>query len=184
MMNQDDDFWGPSFRSDPLNWLWNRPQKWYYQLRFLLNPAPGPQFEAVQDTKGRTYWLKQPRDPASSIRVWRLYYRGEQVGEAQGLRDADEDDFDDNFVIGNLEVAPAHQGRRLGSLLLRRLDAEARRQGTSFLTERIVAKDLAAFPGLTAWYQAQGYEVQPVEAPSAKGGTHDVAWIKKAIMKT
>ncbi len=182
-MKRDDDFWEPSFRSDPLSWLWNRPQKWYYQLRFSLNPAPGPEFEAVQDAKGRTYWLKQPQDPASTIRVWRLYYRGEQAGEAQGLRLADEDNFDDDFVVGNLEVDPAHQNRRLGSLLLCRIEAEARQQGASFVTGRIVAKDLAAFPGLLTWYQAQGYDVQPVEAQPLRGGTHDVARIKKAIQR-
>ena len=179
-MKEDHDIWGQSFQFDPLSWLWNRPQKWYYQLRFLLNPAPGPELEAVQDAKGRTYWLKSPDDPASTIKVWRLYYRGEQVGQAQGLRVADEEDF----LVGDLIVNPAHQGRRLGSLLLGRVEVEARRQGAAFVTGRIVAKDSAAFPELTVWYQDQGFDVQPVEAPPLRGGTQDVARIKKLIRET
>ena len=179
MMNQDD-IWGPSFRSDPLNWLWNKPQEWCHRLRFLLNPAPGLEFEAVQDIQGRTYWLKQGDGGIGEIVVWRLFYRGDLVGEANGLRFADEDNFD----VGNLEVDPAHQKRRLGSLLLHRVEAEAQRQGASFVTGRIVAKDAAAFPGLLAWYQKQGYDVQPVEAVPARGGTHDVARIKKAVSET
>lgn len=72
----------------------------------------------------------------------------------------------------------------MGAVLLACVKAEARRQGTSVVTGRIVAKDAAAFPGLKAWYQAQGYDVQPVEAKLSKRGTHDVARIRKGVEQT
>lgn len=169
--------WRASFWSDPLNWLWNKPQEWRHRLRFRHNPAPGPEFEPVQDARGRTYWLRQSQ---SEIVVWRLFYRGDQVGEANGLRFADEASFD----VGNLEIDPTHQGRGLGAVLLARVEAEARRQGTSLVTGRIVAKDAAAFPGLLAWYQVRGYDVQAVESKPSKGGTHDVAQIRKGVGQT
>jgi len=174
----EDDVWRTSFWADPLNWLWNKLQEWCNRLRFRHNPAPGPEFEPVQDARGRTYWLRQSQGGAGEIVVWRFFPRGDQVGEASGLRFADEANFD----VGNLEIDPAHQGRSLGAVLLARVEAEARRQGASLVTGRIVAKDAAAFPGLMAWYQARGYDVQAVEAEPSRGGTHDVAQISKGIV--
>ena len=177
MKQEDDNIWQPSFWTDPLNWLWNKPQEWCRQLRFWHNPAPGPDFKPVQDEQGKTYWLRQTDSQIGSIVVWRLYYRGEQVGEANGLRSVDEEEFD----VGNLEVDPVHRGRSLGSVLLRHIEAEARQQGATIITGRVVAKDAAAFPGLLAWYQAQGYAVQAVEAVPSQSGPHDVVRISKVV---
>ena len=177
MKQEEDDIWRPSLWSDPLNWLWNKPLEWQRRLYFRRNPSPGPGFEPVQDARGRIYWLRQSEGGIGEIVVWRLSYCGNQVGEANGFRFADESDFS----VGNLEVDPAHQGRGLGAVLLARIEAEARRQGASLVTGRIVAKDVAAFPELTAWYQTQGYDVQAVEARPSKGGSHDVAQIRKAV---
>jgi GNAT superfamily N-acetyltransferase len=180
MKREEDEILRTSFWSDPLNWLWHKPQEWRHRLRFWHNPAPGPEFEPVQDARGRTYWLRQSQSEIGEIGVWRLFYRGDQVGEANGLRFAGEANFD----VGNLEIDPAHQGRSLGAVLLSRVEAEARRQGASLVTGRIVAKDAAAFPGLMAWYQAQGDDVQVVEAKPSRGGTHDVAQIRKGVERT
>ena len=173
---KEDNVW-PPFWTDPLNWLWNRLQEWCHQLHFRHNPAPGPDFKPLQDEQGRDYWLKQTDSQIGEIVVWRLYYRGKQVGEANGLRFADEEEFD----IGNLEVDPVHRGRSLGSVLLRHIEAEAWQQGATLITRRVVAKDAAAFPGLLAWYHDQGYAVQAVEAEPLKSESHDVALIGKVV---
>lgn len=50
MRREEDDLWRTSFWTDPLNWLWNKPQEWRHRLRFRHNPSPGPGFEPA----GRT----------------------------------------------------------------------------------------------------------------------------------
>lgn len=85
--------------------------------------------------------------------------------------------------IGDLEVDPDHRGRELGAILLRHIEAEAKQQGALGVTGRVVAKDVAAFPRLPAWYEEQGYNVQPIVAEPSKGGTYDVARIWKAVVQ-
>ena len=167
-----------SFRADLWDWLWNKPQDWLNQWRFRHNPAPGSDFELVQDKHGHTYWLKQGSDGVGEIVAWHLYYRGEQVGEANGLKLEGEEEFS----IGNLEINPDHQGRGLGMMLLKRIEHMAQQQGASIICGRVVAKDLGAFPGLLAWYRKQEYSVLAMESEPQRGGTHDVANIRKAVL--
>ena len=150
MKREEDDIWRTPFWSDPLDRLWNKPQEWHRRLRFLHRLEPRPRRRVVPEARGRTYWLRKSQGGIGEIGeivVWRLFYRGDQVGEAGGLRFADEASFD----VGNVEINPARQGRSLGAVLLARVEAEARRHGASLITGRIGTKDAAAFPGLMAW---------------------------------
>jgi GNAT superfamily N-acetyltransferase len=170
----DGDPWQPIFWKNPFNWLWSKLQNWHLHWRFRHNPAPGQKFETVLDKQGRTYWLKQDGE---LLMVWRLFYCGEEVGNANAVWLDDED----RVEIGNLEIDTDHQGQGLGALLLLRIEAWGHQLGAGSLTGRIVAKDFQAFPGLLAWYYGHGFKVQRIEAEPQKYGTHDVASIRKAL---
>ena len=121
MKREGDNVCHRSFWTDPLNRLQDKLQEWHYQFRFRRNLVPGPGFEPMLDVQGRTYWLKQSESWIGTLAVWRLFYRVDQVGEANGLRFGDEDNFD----VGDLDIDPTHQGRHLGSVLLSRIKAAA-----------------------------------------------------------
>ncbi len=151
--------------------VWRTPSAWPFWLRHLSNPCPGPEWQPVQDGRGRTYWLRLWQDEQAAI--LNLKYRGRHVAYVN-LTGQEEDQVE----LCDISVDSTHRRQGLGRLLVRQAIICVRARGATSLCGRIVAKDLAAFPGLVLWYEDLGFVVEAVETPSELGGTNTVAVLR------
>ncbi len=156
--------------------FWQAPGFWCY---YRLNQAPSTDCRSYQTKRGRTYWL-QLRGENEFITVCRLFYRGSMVGYVNLAGDNEQG----YLHLCDIRIADRHSSQGLGTMLLQEVSLLAMRRGLPQIQGKVVAKDVAAFPGLLDWYRKHGFVVYSIASTARPGGTNEVALITRILPET